>query len=280
MRLTCPSCGAQYEVPDDVIPDDGRDVQCSNCGKTWFQSKQTEDSPEALAAEAAAPKDNVWHPEVDVDDGPSVNAGAAPGAKAPPEPPKRRELDAAVADILREEAELEARTREAEADVLEEQPDLGLQQPEPEDEAAKRAREAQDRMRKLRGDPPDPSIAAAATGAVSAERPQSRSGMLPDVEEINQTLRASSERREISSVQADLDDDDEERGGFGRGFILTILLFAIGAALYIFAPQVADTVPALQSAMQSYVALVDQARVALDGLVANVIGMIGGSGAE
>ncbi|WP_297341065.1 zinc-ribbon domain-containing protein, partial [Pseudophaeobacter sp.] len=37
MRLTCPNCGAQYEVPDDVIPDEGRDVQCSNCGDTWFQ---------------------------------------------------------------------------------------------------------------------------------------------------------------------------------------------------------------------------------------------------
>ncbi|MFY0661877.1 MAG: zinc-ribbon domain-containing protein [Shimia sp.] len=37
MRLTCPNCGAQYEVPDDIIPTGGRDVQCSNCGNTWFQ---------------------------------------------------------------------------------------------------------------------------------------------------------------------------------------------------------------------------------------------------
>lgn len=38
MRLICPNCGAQYEVGNDVIPDDGRDVQCSNCGHTWFES--------------------------------------------------------------------------------------------------------------------------------------------------------------------------------------------------------------------------------------------------
>ncbi|MEO1734275.1 MAG: zinc-ribbon domain-containing protein, partial [Pseudomonadota bacterium] len=38
MRLTCPNCGAQYEVPDEVIPEAGRDVQCSNCGTTWFQA--------------------------------------------------------------------------------------------------------------------------------------------------------------------------------------------------------------------------------------------------
>jgi predicted Zn finger-like uncharacterized protein len=38
MRLICPNCGAQYEVADNVIPASGRDVQCSNCGNTWFQA--------------------------------------------------------------------------------------------------------------------------------------------------------------------------------------------------------------------------------------------------
>ncbi|AJE48964.1 zinc-ribbon domain-containing protein [Celeribacter indicus] len=38
MRLICPNCGAQYEVDARVIPDAGRDVQCSNCGHTWFQN--------------------------------------------------------------------------------------------------------------------------------------------------------------------------------------------------------------------------------------------------
>ena len=41
MRLTCPNCEAQYEVSDSVIPLHGRDVQCSNCGQTWFQSHPT-----------------------------------------------------------------------------------------------------------------------------------------------------------------------------------------------------------------------------------------------
>ncbi|SHH91177.1 zinc-ribbon domain-containing protein [Marivita hallyeonensis] len=279
MRLTCPSCGAQYEVPDDVIPDEGRDVQCSNCGKTWFQAKGTEDSPEAVAAAEAAPKDAVWHPEVDSDgdDGPSVNQDAAPGKTPPPAPPKRKELDPAVAGILREEAELEARAREAEADVLEDQPDLGLQ--EPEDEAAKRARQAQDRMRKLRGDPPDPSIAAAATGAVVDTRPQSRSDMLPDVEEINQTLRASTERREVRTVQGDLEDDDEPNGGFGRGFIFTALIFVIATAVYIFGPQLAESFPGLAGPMEMYVATVDQARAWLDTQIDSIRAMIGGDSA-
>ena len=41
MRLTCPNCEAQYEVSDSVIPLHGRDVQCSNCGQTWFQTHPT-----------------------------------------------------------------------------------------------------------------------------------------------------------------------------------------------------------------------------------------------
>ncbi|MCK0150539.1 zinc-ribbon domain-containing protein [Marivita sp. S6314] len=279
MRLTCPSCGAQYEVPDDVIPDDGRDVQCSNCGNTWFQAKDPDDTPEAIAAAAAAPKDAVWHPEVDsaATDGPSVNAGAAPGATPPPAPPKRRELDPAVADILRQEAELEARAREAEADVLEDQPDLGLQ--EPEDEAAKRARQAQDRMRKLRGEDPEAAAAVAAASAV-ADRPQSRGEMLPDIDEINQTLRASTERRELQSVQADLEDEDDDSGGFGRGFILVILLFAVATSLYVFAPQVGESVPQLKGAMDGYVAFVDQARLWLDTQVASVLEMINGGATD
>ena len=37
MRLVCPNCSAQYEIDGSMIPDEGRDVQCSNCGHTWFE---------------------------------------------------------------------------------------------------------------------------------------------------------------------------------------------------------------------------------------------------
>ncbi|MCR9158652.1 MAG: zinc-ribbon domain-containing protein [Rhodobacteraceae bacterium] len=279
MRLKCPSCGAQYEVPDDVIPEDGRDVQCSNCGNTWFQAHDTSNTPDAQDAEAKASKDAVWHPEVDsdVDGRPSVNQEAAPGSSAPPAPPKRRELDPSVADILREEAEIEARARETDFGGIEEQPDLGLQ--EPEDEAAKRARQAQERMRKLRGEDPEAAAVAAAASAV-ADRPKSRRDMLPDVEEINQTLRASNERSEVRSVQADLEDDEEPSGGFGRGFLYTIILFAIAAALYWNATQIGEAIPQLKGALDSYVALVDQLRVWLNTQVALVLEMINGAPVE
>ena len=36
MRLTCPNCGAEYEVPDGMVPPAGRHVQCTSCHTRWF----------------------------------------------------------------------------------------------------------------------------------------------------------------------------------------------------------------------------------------------------
>jgi len=81
MRLTCPNCGAQYEVPETAIPEAGRDVQCSACGETWVQHHPV--------AALATTEDNEAEPD------------------AAPEPAQRR-LDPEVADILRTEADARA----------------------------------------------------------------------------------------------------------------------------------------------------------------------------
>ncbi|WP_290753681.1 zinc-ribbon domain-containing protein, partial [Amaricoccus sp.] len=36
MRLTCPTCAAAYELPDDQLPAGGSHVQCSSCHTRWF----------------------------------------------------------------------------------------------------------------------------------------------------------------------------------------------------------------------------------------------------
>ncbi|MGB1034571.1 MAG: zinc-ribbon domain-containing protein, partial [Primorskyibacter sp.] len=55
MRLTCPNCRAQYDVPDTAIPEDGRDVECSNCAHSWFQSPDPGPGPLTLGEEALVP---------------------------------------------------------------------------------------------------------------------------------------------------------------------------------------------------------------------------------
>lgn len=37
MRLTCSRCGAEYEIDDALIPEGGREVECSSCDHVWFQ---------------------------------------------------------------------------------------------------------------------------------------------------------------------------------------------------------------------------------------------------
>jgi predicted Zn finger-like uncharacterized protein len=66
MRLVCPNCDAKYEVPEDAIPDAGRDVQCANCSHAWFQpreratsavvTKRSEPKPDPVASPPAPPK--------------------------------------------------------------------------------------------------------------------------------------------------------------------------------------------------------------------------------
>ncbi|WP_235602498.1 zinc-ribbon domain-containing protein, partial [Sulfitobacter pontiacus] len=87
MRLICPNCDAQYEVPDEVMPSSGRDVQCSNCGQTWFQHHpdfppldEEDDGRISTVSAALSARD-------DADDGVAREGDAdAPAPASPPVP--------------------------------------------------------------------------------------------------------------------------------------------------------------------------------------------------
>ncbi|SLN59208.1 hypothetical protein ROJ8625_02988 [Roseivivax jejudonensis] len=305
MRLICPNCGAQYEVPANVIPTGGRDVQCSNCGHTWFQAHPddpvADDAPEAHAPvrDAGAAPDPDPHterePEPEADPEPEPETVAEHEEDAAP----RRQLDPAVADVLRQEAEYEARHRAAESSSLETQTELALDA-EPEDEATRRSRQARERMARMRGetheDPTDRARrAAASTGAVGAgaalrepdETPlpvspeseresASRRDLLPDVDEINQTLRSADERRPVETPQGRAPEPEPQRGGFGRGFAVVILIGAALIALYVMAPRIAAALPAAADPLAGYVAAVDGARLWLDAQVAAFLDILDG----
>ncbi|MDW4499046.1 zinc-ribbon domain-containing protein [Sulfitobacter sp. D35] len=286
MRLICPNCDAQYEVPEGVMPPEGRDVQCSNCGQTWFQehpdhpentgveadaegaepisepdATETPDQAAALerarAARTGVSVDPDREAEPDPLDDPAEPEVAAPARPAPP----RRTVDPTVADILREEAELETRARGEERTTLESQPDLGLGENDAVSEGARRAREARSRMAEL-------VTAAGATGAAAS---QSRRDLLPDIEEINSTLRSSSERiasgdeTEIAAANA------REAKSSARGFVFVIVVAAILSLVYVFAPQLAEAVPQLDPWISAYVGMVDSWRMWLDTQVGDLL---------
>ena len=241
MRLICPNCGAQYEVADDVIPSEGRDVQCSNCGHTWFENRGASD----------------------VEDDFSDTPAPAPAA------PERQELDPAIADILREEAarEAEARKREAEA-AVESQPDLGLDAAEPAPD--QRSQEAQRRMSSLKGE----DVVAPAMAATAA----SRRALLPDIEEINSSLRSEAERGTPADNPVQEVPTAKKRRGFRLGFFGVLTILAILTLAYIFAPQISEMVPALTDMITSYVAAVDNLRLWIDLKLQDLMAMMESAG--
>lgn len=231
MRLTCPNCGARYEVPDGVIPAAGRDVQCSDCGKTWHQTPgddgaEAEDTPPA--PQSPPPADDA---------GPSEEAPLSTSAP-------RREIDPSVASILHEEADRERRARAAPGG-LETQDDLGL------DAGQARKREATGRDE--------------ARGA----RQTAHSRLFPDVEEINSSLTSSNAARADAAADAThVEDIARRRPGFRSGFFLMLFLAAIALLTYIYAAQLGEALPPLRAALAEYVQWVDGLRQWLDGQIA------------
>ncbi len=270
MRLTCPSCGAQYEVPDEVIPLDGRDVQCSNCGTTWFQphaSTIAQDEPIPDPSElrrALTDLGDTTDPEegTPAEDLPEQSPAAAQIK------PERRDLDPEVKDILQEEAEHEQRLRAAASADLETQPDLGLD--DTTDDVERRAREARARMDRLRGPQEDDTsieeaVANATATATATATRSSRRDRLPDIDEINSSLRQSD--APTSGARDEGVDPLEvapRKSGFARGFAIPLLIVAVLVLLYVNAAALSEAVPALGGALTSYVLFVDQLRVWLD----------------
>jgi predicted Zn finger-like uncharacterized protein len=281
MRLTCPNCGAQYEVPDDVIPEEGRDVQCSNCGTTWFQPHGDNAEPQPIAIDpeevnsaledmgetpkrARQPADDEGGFDED-DDLPEQMPAAAEM--------QRRPLNDDVANILQQEAERETRLRAEEAGTLETQPDLGLD--DTADDAERRALEARARMDRLKGpqaefDPDDDDDIESAMAAAAAAAKSSRVDSFPDIDEINSSLRATpAPATRDDGYGTDDVTPDQRKSGFLRGFAIPIIVITLLMLLYANAPRLAEAVPALTPVLNTYVALVDQLRGWLDGAISS-----------
>ena len=268
MRLICPNCDAQYEVADDAIPPGGRDVQCSNCGHAWYQMRPEElvdeqeqdalfDPPEA---DPGPPEDDgAWSHQTDEDvpapesDGDEADA---PAGFEPPEPMRRRAIDDAVLDVLREEAEREVAARRAEGSApLETQPDLGL-------EASAAMSPAARRIAQMKGENPD-TAPAPPKGA-----PPKGRDLLPDIEEIKSTLDPADSR--VRDDDDDLPQPERSRNvgsGFRTGFTLVVLIALLGMMVYIIAPKLVEQIPALAGPMDGYVAFVDGLRLWLSGVI-------------
>ena len=264
MRLICPNCDAQYEVDDGAIPEAGRDVQCSNCGHAWFQAREVpaqdlsddlygEPEPEPVADVPAA---------IDqTDEGYDEEEASAPRPAGPA--PVKRSLDEGVLAILREEAEREMAARRADATGIEMQGDLGLPPPVSPavgSAAAAVRSETERRIAAIQGEPLAPPRAAA------------RRDLLPDIEEINSSLRPGDAAASREAVK----EAAEAAGGSGfrSGFVLMLVLGVVATLLYVMAPQIAAQIPGAADALAAYVVTVDAVRLWLDDLMRQATGAL------
>lgn len=310
MRLICPNCGAQYEVDGSMIPPEGRDVQCSNCAQTWFQEPETGPLtlPEALKEPEAAPSDQdaesisdqaaetpqpaetppTDQPESAIEDAQPESDAAPPlsGAAEQAEPdavpeddddaivagedmplPRKpsEQLEENILGILKEEAEREAQARRAEEPAgLETQPDLGIDD--------------------VGGDEVSAGVAAHLAGARMQDvgedvdsQAGARSDLLPDIEEINSSLRPASQHSEVQEIADPAIAEGRQRRGFRLGFTLIVVIVAVLILAYVFAPQLAEQVPQAETALTLYVDMANGIRDGIEGLMGQAIDGLSGS---
>ena len=95
MRLVCPNCKANYEIPHHAVPISGREVKCDSCGHSWFQTRIKKNNEQKFIEPESK---NAEEDIVEIESAAS----------------HQKKIDPSVIKILKEEAkrEIEARDRE------------------------------------------------------------------------------------------------------------------------------------------------------------------------
>lgn len=230
ISLICPVCGAEYRVPQDAIPEEGREVECSGCGHVWCA--QADQAGKTRPAVGTTLLPNSPDPN-------SVGAMAEMDEDADDSPasaiPLRKRLPENVLNILRDEVEHERRARAAEAE--------GENLPGPQGDRA--------------GEVEWPATTVTGPAARSVEHEDASSPRHPAALPIPQAKTRQHDRGpaaihlpDSAPVQPAIPDQipvtapaNESRTGYFMGFGLAVMIAAGMFALYLMAPELAGTGP-------------------------------------
>ena len=274
MRLICPKCDAQYNVADDAIPKGGRDVQCSTCGHTWFQTEMSRvlSRPVSRVLSRPIPTAVKSEPrEAAVASSRDVGAYDVPHTHKEPskvDGPRHRPVDENIARILREEA---GREHDVPASAKTETPPPKTSESKPApkvdmDETRQRIASLTETEGGTRtGEKP-------AAAAVTTGNPRA----VPSLSEINGVLRD----RETHKANAELTEAERveavRRRGFRRGFFTVLLLFAAVIIPYVMAEEIIENLPQSRDTMIRYVAVVDQLRAVMNVTISGILDSLRG----
>ena len=64
MQISCPKCKKLFEVNEDLIPKEGREVQCGSCENKWFYTKNSATLPKKVLPKKETPKFKKTHVKV------------------------------------------------------------------------------------------------------------------------------------------------------------------------------------------------------------------------
>ena len=299
MRLVCPNCGARYEVPEENIPSTGRDVQCSACDKTWFQT-HSDPAPWRELSIYESDKGRVQPSEVVLEnasaeyivkeavsakptDNESTSNSATAGSNAPKdlkEVRTKRRLHPTVAEVLREEARREAEVRAAE--TIESETDRGFGettqypalQPNEEENggsagASKRSVTSQSDMKTEEelDKPLNENKSLKKQNLIienQGDASQSKSELLHNIDDSTRTI-ASDVAVAVGETEENTPIADFSNKKMGRlGFVTGLLIIAILFAIYQYENRITAGYAPLAPAMIGYVSFVDRMRAYSD----------------
>lgn len=226
IRLICPECATEYRLPDSVIPETGREVECTACGRVWWASRTGEEIHRPAPQRALPVVPAVIPATSDLQGSAVVRHEALPRAAAQPTeaattasgtaspgvelPPLNRRLPDRVLSILRDEVEHERKARAAE-DKTSAEPGLATVATDPEWPATTITGP-------LFGTMQQPTEATAPAEPASQNTP-----VIAAVPIVATPLTAPEKGR-------------KRRPGYGAGFGLAAMVAALAVALYLLAP--------------------------------------------
>ena len=300
MRLVCPNCGARYEVPKESIFATGRDVKCSACYETWFQTHpnamdargvsfeeghndRTQSSEAVLSEFRAKPIEGKVGKPMSKDEvalSESVVQGSHTFKKLKDEAARRR-LHPTVIEILREEARRESKERAAE--TLKAQTKFSLKESTqfgaPKagvaergkvmnaalvDEMSQSETKASDEKLYERSDENKWVIKRNPTIEYNQDAHPVKSEFLPNVDDINTAIASNSEVPVGDAVEeAPLVDVAGKKAG-QLGFFIGLLIILGLFAIYQYEDRITVAFSPLVPTMNEYVSFVDRMRAYSD----------------
>ena len=303
MRLACPNCGAEYEVPDGLVPEGGKHVQCTDCDTRWF----VRGGRDAVVSEdQLIERLENWRPRL------VTSGGIAPGTPratqaptavrpvaepepAPPAPAPASEAETGTApDASPLSAKDDEAPEEAHDPIADGPPEdfvwedsQGAVAPPELDASVIQPRESTPTPTPPAAAPmfqpvraPEPGIAPernAEPTAATASKPSPAAiagseddADIEDVRPIRNRTRNSQriELPENGARAVETPGPTPEPGRFRTGLVVALALFALAFLVYAARDAIVATVPAVEPVLSGYAGAVDGMREGIDRIIA------------